>query len=503
LALNNYNQMDNYFIDPALASENSLACAALIAERIGSADGHATAVSDIALRYAAKGELDLAAGLADTIHDPHTRDTILAEIAARCVEFNDDEYGLQLVEAIEDYGFQQQALSSLAVRQAEQGKIDEALQISNNLDDSSLALAEIAIRLMRNNDEFRAREILEQIEFQTARVQVLNEFAAIKIQRNESAVLFLSESLTAVEAVEFSEERIQLLLETATRFFDAKLNDKAFEVLQRVEQLAETLDERFSDQALMQTSLLYARAGDFERAERVLKLIVDLQNTATAHAGIAHEYQSSGDSEKASNSLEEAYATLRSQPERQIRDSRARFNLFANIAVRFAQAGKFERALEIALENPAEEPRYLALSQIAAICAANGNEDLARQAVNSIKDLASRQNALILVSDAERRNDADKSLQTLNESYALTEEVGQLPLRSSALNEIAIRFAELGARERAAEISRESLQVIQTIADATNQSIALANTAEIYEKLDLELAGAERDILHLIVRRRA
>ncbi len=488
-------------IERQQAETNLLACAAFVAERIGSADGHAASVSDIALRYAARGELDLAAGLADEIRDPHTRDVVLSEIAARCADFDDDEYGLQLTEAIEEYGYQQQARHNLAARQAVNGRLEAALATVEQIDDPFAAVGEIAVRFAHDGDETRTRELLKQVDFPTVRVQVLNELAAAKMKRGEPAEEVLAESFAESEQIEFAEERTQLLLETASRFHEAGHDDNSIAVLEKAKQLAETLERRFRDSVLVQIALLYARLGNFESAEQTLKPIEDLQQTAAAHAGIALEHHSNDDNEHALGSLAEAYAVLKSQPEKLIRDSAARFNLFATVAIRFADFGKPERGLEIALENPEDEARHTALSSIAAIAAANGREDIARQAANSIEDFAGRVFALIAISRSEA-GDAEKSLQYLHEASGLSEEIGQLSLRVQALNEVAERYAELGDREKCAALLHQSLQTAQTIVDQSLQSTALVNLAQIYEKLDLGLGDKELEILGLIVRKR-
>ncbi|MEP6924133.1 MAG: hypothetical protein ABI954_06690 [Pyrinomonadaceae bacterium] len=490
-------------IEREQAETDLLACAAFVAERIGSADGHAASVSDIAFRYAAKGELDLAAGLADEIRDPHTRDVVLSEIAARCADFNDDEYGLQLTEAIEDYGYQQQARHNLAARQAVNGRLEDALATADQMDDSFATIGEIAVRFAHNGDEIRARQLLEQIDFPSVRVQVLNQLAAAKTKSGESAEAVLLESLSESEQIEFAEEQTQLLLEIAERFHDAGQTERAASVLEHAEQLAETLEGRFRDSTLMQIALLFARIGNFEKAEQILEPIEDLQQNASAHAGIALEYQANQDNEHALSSLEEAYAVLKSQPDRAIRDSKSRFNLFSAIAVRFAQFGKPERGLEIALENPDEEPRYSALTNIAAVSAADGKDELARQAVNAIEDYATRIFALTAISDSEaKKGNAEKSEQFLKEAHALSEEVVQLTLRSQALNDIAERFAERGDLAQAAALLHESLQIAQMIVDQSHQVGALVDLAETYEKLDLKPDEKEFEILDLIVRKR-
>jgi tetratricopeptide (TPR) repeat protein len=491
------------FIERERAESNPFDCAVFVAERIGSADGHGEAISALASRLAAKGELDLAAQLADQIQDPHTRDIALVEISARCAEFNDDEYGAQLAEAIEEYGFQQQALSSIAVKQAERGELEKALQTAESLDDPFVTQSEIALRFARRGEWERADEIVSQIDFPIVRAQALNELALIKINLSEDASDILSESLAETEQIEFVEERIQLSLEIASRGIQSGQTEEAFLVLEKTRQLADNLEGRFRDQVLTQISGLYAHAGNFEQAEKALSPISDKQQTALAHAAIALEHQAAGETEKGVVSLEEAYAILKSQPDREIRDSRARFNLMATIAARLAQFGKPERAIETALENPIDEMRNSALGQISAVCAAGGKDDLAAQAVNSIEDLAARASALVSVSDGEIKNGAaEKSLQTLAEAHSLAEEVEQLPARVAVLNDIAVRFIERGERERAREVLHENLEVIRTVLDETQQAISLANTAEIYEKFDLEFTEAEREVLRMIIRKK-
>lgn len=491
------------FIERERAESNPFDCAAFVAERIGSADGHAEAVSAVALRYASQGELDLAAQLADTIRDPHGRDVALVEIAARCAEFKDDEYGLQLTQAIEEYGFQQQALANIAVRQAERGDFDAALETAQSLDDSLTTLGEIALRFARRGEMQKAEEIIAQIDLPVVRVQILNELAAIKIHRNEPFDDVLSEAEAEAEQIEFVEERVQLLLENAARRIEGKHYDRAFAILEIVKTLSAQLESRFRDQILTQTSALYAHAGNFEQAEKILEPIADKHNVALAQATIAYEHQAAGDHEKAVAALEESFAVLKSQREREIRDSRARYNLMASNAVRLAQFGRFERAIEAALENPIDEMRHSALGQIAAVCAAHGKNELAAQAVNSILDLAARASALILVSDGEiKAGETEKSLQTLREAHSLAEEVEQLPARAQVLNEIAVRCVERGDRERARELLTESLDISRSIVDETAQAVSLTNTAEIYNRFELEISEAESNVLQMIIRKK-
>ncbi|MBP9111024.1 MAG: hypothetical protein KBF83_15830, partial [Pyrinomonadaceae bacterium] len=82
----------DYFISKERAETDLLDCAAFLAERVKSADGHAEAMSEIVPRYLAKGDVDLAAELANAIDDPFSRDRLLIQVAEKCAQIDDDEY---------------------------------------------------------------------------------------------------------------------------------------------------------------------------------------------------------------------------------------------------------------------------------------------------------------------------------------------------------------------------------------------------------------------------
>jgi tetratricopeptide (TPR) repeat protein len=492
-------------IERDLAEKDLFTCAAYMAERIDSADGHAEALTKITAKLAAKGEVDLAAGLADEIHDPHTRDGCLADIAVRCAEFEDDEYGFQLVEAIEEYGFQQQALTGIAIKQAERGSYEEALNTAEGLDDDSVAKAEIAIRHIRLGEIDAAREILDSIPFPTVKVQVLNEMSAYSLiqEHKARAVELLDESLAEADSIEFAQEKIQSLIDLAWRFSEMGQSEKAFNSLNSALEVSETLETRFRDPVLAQLALGFVRAGNEKLSEKCLKPIDDLQHKADAYMNIALEYFTNGNTEKALETLEESHETLKSQPGREVRSSNARFTLFASIAIRFAQFGKPERGLEIANNNPDEGPRLSALSQIAAICTARGEELQSKQALNSIDDNGVKVFALIGMSDAaQKANLREKSVQFLDAAYHLTEEVAQLPSRSQALNEIALRCIEHHQTDKAKTILHENLEIISTILDDTQRTLAVSNISEVYENAGFEVNEAETKIIQEMLKRK-
>src|SRR5687767_2693417 len=107
--------MSDFFISRDQAEGDLLACAAFVAERIKSSEGHGDAMNSIIPRYLAKGDVDLAAELANAVDDPFSRDKLLIVVAEKCAELDDEEYGLQLADAIEDHALQAQALERVGL----------------------------------------------------------------------------------------------------------------------------------------------------------------------------------------------------------------------------------------------------------------------------------------------------------------------------------------------------------------------------------------------------
>ena len=62
--------MSEHFISREKAESDILSCAAFLAERIKSGDGHAEAMRAVVPRYLARGNVDLAAELSDAVDDP-------------------------------------------------------------------------------------------------------------------------------------------------------------------------------------------------------------------------------------------------------------------------------------------------------------------------------------------------------------------------------------------------------------------------------------------------
>jgi tetratricopeptide (TPR) repeat protein len=496
--------MAEHLISIEDARENVLACAAYLAEGIRSSDGHAEAIRAILPFYLEKNDVDLAAEFANSIDDPFMRDRLLTLVAERCAAIGDDDYGLQLIEAIEEYGMQAQARERMGLAKSAQGDFEKAFEIADALEHPDNVLAAIAVNAAEDGKDEVFTRAVGEIELPYMKAVTLQTVAAQKIDKEEkrTAVELLEKAQETAEEIDFTEEKIRALSDLASYFTDAGRRDRAIETLDKAKQIAVTLDNIHRDAFLSNIAYGFFRAGSIELGDRTLDLVGDKTQIASTLVGFAKEYWTREEKSEALETLEEAYAVLKSQHEKETRSSKAKFELFSTIAALFASYEKPERAIEIAQEIPGESEQTTALAQIAQIATLKGADDFARQSVQAIAEDAARLTALIGVADAQKRRDRNEdAVDTLNEAAHLAESVPQLASRSAAFNELARRFAEFGETGRAREITHENLETIASIRDESNQAVALVALSDIYEKNDFELTDAEKQVLQAMIRK--
>ncbi|HXH71035.1 MAG TPA: hypothetical protein VNI60_11955 [Pyrinomonadaceae bacterium] len=496
--------MSEHQISVEKAENNLLACAAFLAENIKSNDGYGEAMKEIVPRYLEKGEVDSAAQLADAVDDPFVRDRLLILTAEKCAAIDDDEYAFQLVESIEDYGSQGAARERIALRKSAKNEFEKALKIAETLDHADDAFADIAAHQAANGDETNALKTIEKIDFAAAKVNALQNIALLNLQKGETAkaVEQLDKAFAAAGEIEFAEEKIRAFNDIGNHFIETGRRDRAIEIFDRAKVFAEKLDNVHRDFLLANAALGFLRAGSLELADRTLDLVADKTQIASCLNGFAQVFWQNSEKDEALETLEEAYAILKSQRDSETRDSRARFKIFGAIAIQFARFEKAERAIEIAQENIDETEKMTALASIAQVCTLQGRDEIARQSINAIRDDAQRLFALIGVSDAKNKsNEKEKAVEILSEAAALGETVPQIASRSSAYNELATRFREYGDGERAREISLENLKIISQIRDESSRAVALAQLSNVYDEAEFTLNDAEKGILRTMIQK--
>ena len=496
--------MAEHLIEIEDAKTDLLACAAYIAENIKSADGYAEVMKEIVPRYLDRGAVDLAAELANTVDDPFTRDRLLLRVAEKCAAAGDDEYAFQLVEAIEEHSTQNEAREHIAAQKSAQGDYAKAFEIANGLPHADYAFAEIAVRQAADGDEASSLQTIGKIDYPTAKVAALQNLALLNLKKNDEAkaVELLDKAAQSAVEIEFVEEKIRALLEVGSHYLEAKQNGKAVETFDQAKVSAETLDNVHRDSFLGSVALGFLQAGSLELADRTLDLVGDNVQMSSTMVAFAREFWKRGETSEALETLEESYSILKSQRSGDVRDSKARFGLWAAIAVEFARFEKPERAIEIAQEIAQESFYTSALNQIAQICAAQNKDDAARQAVNAIGDDAQKMFALVGISDAKNKSgNTVEAIKFLTEAETLAETVEQLAVRSVAFNELARRFQDYGNTEKMRELIFANLDTIFSIRDESDRAVALAQMSDLYQSGNLELVGTEREMILRIIRK--
>lgn len=490
--------MAEHFISVEEAESNIFACAAFLAEELEGDDERSEAMQEIVPLYLEMDKVDLAAELADTVDDPFVRDRLLIQVAEKCAATGDDEYAVQLVEAIEDYGLQGTARERIIFEKSLKGEFEKALELTETLSFKDNAFANIALQQAVAGDGESAEATLAKIDFPQAKVTALQNIAEHYLENGDDAkaVELLERAVASALESEFSEEKIRVLFAVAHDFIEAKRNDKAIETFDRAKIFAEEVENIGRDALLGEAAFGFLEAGSLELADRTLDLVADKTQIASCLLGFSSVFWNRDEKGEALETLEEAYAILKSQRDSETRDSRARFNLWTQIVVQFAWFEKAERSIELAQENPNQDGQTSALSQIAQICASQNKNELARQALAAIREDENKIFALINVANVRNRDgETEKAIALLTEAAALCETVPQFTVRSSVFTELAKRFHENGSAEQARRLSLENLDTIAQIRNGGSRVVALARLGNLYEQFKFDLNDAEKNAL--------
>lgn len=494
--------MAEHFISRDEAESDLLACAAYIAESIESSDGHAEAMSAVVPRYLAKGEVDLAAELANTVDDPFTRDRLLIHVAEKCAEGDDDEYARQLIEAIEDPGLQAEGFERLGLLKASKGQVDLARLVAEDMAHPEYVLSAVAVKKYIDGDTAGFDAEVKDIDYAGARVAAYTGVAheLISAEKTEGVTGLLTKAAEDAAEIEHEEERIRAFVEIGTLLSDAGDNGRAIEVFDKAKTYAEELDNVHRDAFLAAVSVGFLRAGSQDLADRTLDLVADKTQIASCLTGHARDFWNGDQKEDALESLEEAYAILRSQKESETRNSRDRFRLFGSIAAQFAMFGKSERAIEVAETIEDEAENMTSLAQVATILTAEGRDELARRALNAIPEDAQRTFALIGMGDAKAKLEhKEAALELFAEASHLTETVPQLASRASAYIELAGRFASLDDDAGLTAAIHNAFETVLEVRDESIKATSLAEIHKLTEDLQLELGPDDLAYLKKLV----
>lgn len=497
------SNMADHIVSIEDAREDLLSCAVYLAESIGSSDARAAAIETIISYYLQRSDVDTSAEIADSVEDPFIRDRLLAEVVSKCAEIGDDEYSFQLVDAIDEQSTKNSALGKIAIQKAKKYQFDEAIALAEKLDHSSDVFAGISIYQAASGAVLEAEKTLDRVDFFSAKVVALQEIALLQLRKSatENAVTTLDRAFSIAGDIEFTEDKIRALLAIAGSYREAGESEKSCVTLVSARGVVEAIDGAHKDNFFVNIAIGFLRSENVDEADSTLDLVEDKAQIADCLIGFTQVFRLAEENDEALESLEEAFAMLKSQTEREIRNTKVRLQLFGTVAKEFAELGELERAIEIAHENPDGEIKNLALSQIAQICTVQNNAGMAKTAINGIEPESQRIPAIIAVSDVlvkEKRQ--EEALEKLNEASDMARDIQQYIFRCELQNQIAKRLHEVGDAGASRRILSEALESAKEIRGGAHRSVALAELSETYEQFEFDLSPEDKEIISTLVR---
>ena len=502
--------MDETFIEDNLSEESFLASAARVAETIETQEGYSEIMSLIAVRCAEVGLLDVAIQLAESINDPYIRDQSLASISAECVEFGEADYADELLGMIEDSGLQSVAMEQVALKYAETGAFDKALEIAGEMDDSGQTLSRIALVYSDSGLSSQALDVAQSIEDAGLRATTLIELAARGFHSNhdlEAAEQLLIEARRAAEEIEFSQERINALLDVASLYNEMGKADQALEILSLADKLCDGMENEpytgltvsfARDETFARIAARFAELNRFDEADKVMEKIDDPFQFAAAAAGVAVEYKRAGQSEQALILLTEALDLAKEEVygERTLIE---RDTLLASLAVSYAETGHLEEALEVAKMVSLPDIQFATWKDVAKACVRAGNHNGIFQVADLIQYPYARVLYDIETSDAEASAEQPElSARLLSQALIGTEAIEMPFEKSLMLMEIALRFAQREQSAKASELLFQSLTAAAEIESSYSQALVLIHLDNKYRQAGQEPGEREESVLQKI-----
>ena len=480
-----------------------LSCAVRVADMIETHEGYAEAMSVIASRYAAIEDVERAANLADTIDDPYVRDKTLSEIALRADELDQRDFALDLLSSVDEVSFQTLAIGQIAVRAAEKGDYDAALEIASDLDDPSATQADIALKLADAGEISRAKEIISAIEYAGSRAYAYNELASKHLQagRKEEAINSLVTALAAIDRIDFPDEQVSTLIESANKHIEAELTDKAMALLDQAQEICEGLEEGTSrDSLLSNLALIHARLGRFEKANECLDDISDPMQAVSCLVGIATEHKRAGETDKAIELLDEAFEISTSADLFLARSVYQRNNLLANMAVRYADLDQYEKAINAAKAIDSDEVRRAALTEMAMFYARKGELETMRQTASEIEDVYARSLCYLHLSvELSALSQDEEAFNLLEESKSLAQQIEHGYHKAVAFAEISERYRARELNDVADDLLFQSLSLAPKINDRYEVALLLTQLSARYEGAGKEIGEKEKEIIEDVI----
>ncbi len=332
------------------------------------------------------GQYDFALQVVQVIDDNFAKSETLREIAKQAAEAGEFDKALQIVQGIDKSFIDERnaAFQKIALSYASAGQYDKAIQVTQAIENygssytyRARTLGAIANQLGKAGQAQRATEVFSQavqvansLEFPSNRAEALGAVAleyALGGQQNKASET-LSQALQLAQTIEDVSSNSYTLRTIADQYIFAQRYDLAFRVAQAMKEPSERSFK------LQEISDKFIEGGQYDTALQVANILETPSEKAKLLIAIAGKYIQTGQKNKAIEILAQAFQVARTieGPESKVivvktdydgegniigqtkvDDAYDRASSLEEIALKYAQAGQYNQAVQVAqvIEN--------------------------------------------------------------------------------------------------------------------------------------------------------
>jgi len=431
-----------------------------LADRIGKAREHSTALKEIAKAIGEAGKFEEAVKVfeeaiktVERIKYAEERSSALSEIVEAMTKVGIFEEALKVARRIEGVGWpRSEVLEEIVTEMAKVGRFEEALKIVERwgILDHLRALSEIAKAMAKAGRGEEARKVFEEalksagrIEDAWERSRMLGEIAKAMAKAGR-----FEEALKLAGRIEDAWRRSEALEEIAKAMVEEGKFEEVMKLAEEIE------DEEGCSCTLREIAKAMAEAGKFEEAVKTAERIKNTWDRSEALREIAKAMAKAGSVEEAVKVFEEAVKIAEG-----IEDARERSE---TLRERIDE----EESIKEVLRIEETKKRSEALIEIAKAMVKTGRVEEAMKVfeeavklANGIKYARERLEALIEIAKVMAK------MGMVEESVRVAEWIEDTRERLKALREIAKVIAKIGRFEEAVKVFEEAVKVVEKIKD--------------------------------------
>lgn len=326
------------------------------------------------------GQYNYAVQVAQAIADESSRVETLRLIAFQAVESRNNDLALEIAQNIDSKFIDEKnrALQKIAIAYAKAGQFDKALQVVQQIGiygstytSRAITLAAIATEYHQKGQPQQAAGVFSQA-LQAANAleepgSIAQAKAAVALEYGnteqlEKASELFSEALGLVQTIQDVSHHSYVLREIASYFIQAEQYNFAFQAAQAMKEPSERSGK------LQEIADRYIESGEYDKGLQVVNVLNAPEDKAKVLLAIATRYIQTQQPNKARAILAQAFEITKIIPDpesktlvfkvesdaegniiskTEVDDPYDRASFFEDIAIKYAQAGEYNRALQV------------------------------------------------------------------------------------------------------------------------------------------------------------